>query len=332
MSSELPRTVMHVGVPPIKCQGIKTKLIPFILESIQWNPGKDGHWVEPFMGSGCVAFNVQPDRALLCDTNKHIINFYHAIQSGTMSEENIRAFLELEGQKLSRIGEEYYYEVRNRFNTEGSVFDFIFLNRACFNGVMRFNRHGKFNVPFGHKPERFAKAYITKIANQINWAAKQMRGREWEFRVSSWRETLSVIELEDFVYMDPPYIGRHADYFNQWNEKEAEDLAVISQKLPCGFALSMWLENKYRKNEHVDEFWGDLERRTCGHFYHVGSDESLRNEMEEALLICPGFATPDRGKQQTRRKLPEKAQLSLFLENKCSYGTMKGIDSLADSD
>ena len=35
---------------------------------------------------------------------------------------------------------------------------------------MRFNRSGKFNVPYGHKPERFAQAYVTKIieSNQAN--------------------------------------------------------------------------------------------------------------------------------------------------------------------
>ena len=39
--------------------------------------------------------------------------------------------------------------MRERFNLQGSSLDFLFLNRSCFNGVMRFNRHGRFNVPFG---------------------------------------------------------------------------------------------------------------------------------------------------------------------------------------
>lgn len=29
-------------VPPIKCQGIKTKLIPFIRATVQWNGRGDG--------------------------------------------------------------------------------------------------------------------------------------------------------------------------------------------------------------------------------------------------------------------------------------------------
>ncbi len=48
--------------PPIKSQGIKTKLAPFILGSIRWD-GK-GKWIEPFVGSGAVLFNAAPERAL----------------------------------------------------------------------------------------------------------------------------------------------------------------------------------------------------------------------------------------------------------------------------
>jgi DNA adenine methylase len=315
----LPRETAHVGVPPIKCQGIKTKLVPFLFQSVKWNPGDNGRWIEPFLGSGCVAFNLAPDRALLQDTNRHIIGFYKAIQAGEISRTVIEDFLNEEGKRLAAGGQEYYYEVRSRFNELGSPLDFLFLNRSCFNGVMRFNRKGGFNVPFGHKPERFAKAYITKIANQIGWVSKQMYGKDWVFRVAPWQEGLSEAATDDFVYMDPPYIGRHADYFNAWDQDEAEQLATYAKKLPCGFALSMWLENRYRKNEHIEYCWSEMQLRVCSHFYHVGSDEALRNEIDEALLIKPGYATEDQGKQATRKRVEVNPQLTMALERSSQY-------------
>lgn len=308
--SQLPLKINHANAPPIKCQGIKTKLVPFIFNSIIWNPNNESRWIEPFLGSGVVALNLAPQRALLADTNRHIIAFYKAIQNGEITGKSVREFLVSEGEKLARQGADYYYEVRDRFNAHGSSFDFLFLNRSCFNGVMRFNSHGKFNVPFGHKPHRFAQAYITKIVNQVGWAAKQMRYKEWEFRVAKWEDTLSAACADDFVYIDPPYIGRHTDYYNAWDESEATKLAKVAKNLPCGFALSMWLENRYRKNSHVEEHWTELELRTCSHFYHVGSTESLRNEMDEALIIKPGFAMPDSGKQNPS-KAATASQLSL---------------------
>jgi DNA adenine methylase len=61
-------------------------------------------------------------------------------------------------ENLKKGGQDYYLEVRKRFNEFGNPLDFLFLNRSCFNGIMRFNSKGGYNVPFGHKPERFAQA------------------------------------------------------------------------------------------------------------------------------------------------------------------------------
>ncbi len=286
----LPRQVSHVGTPPLKCQGIKTKLVLFIFRHINWAPESGGRWIEPFVGSGVVALNLAPQRAVLADSNPHVVNLYCAIQRGEINPDAVREYLGEEGRKLSSRGADYYYEVRTRFNNLGCPFDFLFLNRSCFNGVMRFNKRGKFNVPFGHKPQRFSKGYITKIANQVNWAAKQMAGKEIEWRVADWKNTLSEAQPNDFVYMDPPYVGRHTDYFNSWDEEAASRLASAARKLPCGFAVSMWLENAYRHNSHIELCWSDMEIAEFAHFYHVGSKESLRNKMTEALIIKPGFA------------------------------------------
>jgi site-specific DNA-adenine methylase len=81
----LPFSIAHVGVPPIKCQGIKTKLVPFLFSSLQWE--EKGRWIEPFLGSGVVAFNLAPRRDLLADTNRHIIGLYQGIYHVGSSEE-----------------------------------------------------------------------------------------------------------------------------------------------------------------------------------------------------------------------------------------------------
>ncbi|HLA83100.1 MAG TPA: Dam family site-specific DNA-(adenine-N6)-methyltransferase, partial [Thermoleophilia bacterium] len=185
---QLPMAVSRVYVPPVKCQGIKTRLVPFILSSIRWNG--HGRWIEPFVGSGVVAFNLAPPRALLAETNVHLITLYHDIASGVVTAESVREHLRREGRRLAQRGEEHYYEVRSRFNANPSSLDFIFLNRSCFNGVIRFNKKGQFNVPFGKKRDRFRPAYVTKIANQVAYLSNLISARDWVFQVSDWRETL----------------------------------------------------------------------------------------------------------------------------------------------
>jgi len=289
----LPKKIAKVGVSPLKCQGIKTRLVQFIADNIAWQ-GR-GRWIEPFLGSAVVLFNLAPHRATVSDTNVHIIRFFRDIQCGALHEERVRTYLIDADRELRKHGQRYFNEIRERFNRDGGSLDFLFLNRSCYNGMMRFNRAGGFNVPFGHKPNRFRQAYVTKILNQIAWVRELIRGKDWIFRVADWKGTVAEARSDDFVYMDPPYIGRHTGYFNSWTLDEAEQLAESARELPCGFALSMWKENRYRKNSHLEEQWSGLCTRTHSHFYHVGPSEDLRNAMLEALIVKPGYAVRRRG-------------------------------------
>ena len=207
---------MKVKVPPIKSQGIKTKLVPWINNII---PEKfEGLWVEPFMGTGVVGFNLAPKRALMCDTNPHLVNFYTAIKDGKITPGVIREFLNEEGQQLMHRGEKHYYSIRERFNEKYCPLDFLFLNRSGFNGMIRFNRKGKFNIPFCKKPNRLAQAYITKIANQVDYLSWLFQFKDFIFKCQSFEKTIEEASLGDMIYCDPPYINRHVDYYNGWDE------------------------------------------------------------------------------------------------------------------
>ncbi len=279
-----PRSVCPKA-PPIKSQGIKTKIVPFILRSITWDG--EGRWIEPFVGSGAVAFNSGARRVLAADINQHIIAFYQAIQDGSITPASAKSFLTSEGDILRSRGEDHYYEIRDRFNASGDPLDFLFLSRACFNGMIRFNGKGLYNVPFCRKPDRFRQAYVTKIVNQIEWVAKIVRHNDWTFVVQDWRETLRAADKRDFVYLDPPYVGRHADYFSRWEDADADALASTVRSLTCGFAYSMWLRNQYRENAHLAHWFSDYPMATAEHFYHVGPTEDLRGSMVEALVVHP---------------------------------------------
>ena len=285
MDDFLPRALTPAS-PPLKTQGIKTRLTPFIAAAVRWNGA--GRWIEPFLGSAAVLLNIAPPRALVADSNEHVIRFYRALQDGAVTAERAAAHLQREGARLLERGEQHYYAVRERFNAKHDPLDLLFLNRACFNGIMRFNRSGEFNVPFCRKPARFRPALITKIRNQVSRAAALVRERRWEFRCQPWQETLAQARDGDFVYLDPPYIGRHAGYFNAWTDADAAALAGAVKDLPCGFAYSMWKENRYRANAHLADHFGGYPLHTLRHFYHVGASERLRNVMDEALIVKPG--------------------------------------------
>jgi len=304
---------MRVITPPIKSQGIKTKLVPWIQALV---PEVEGRWVEPFLGTGVVAFNSGFKRALLGDTNPHIINFYKQIQQGELWPEQVRAFLESEGEALRQAGNDgydYFNIVKSRFNRLHSPLDFLFLSRAGFNGMMRFNKKGEWNIPFCKKPERFAKAYVTKIVNQVHDVSCLIQP-EWEFRVSSFESLILDAEPEDIIYCDPPYSGRYVDYYNGWTDEDEERLFELLASTKARFILSTWHHNDYRKNEMIERYWDRFNLVTRDHFYHSGGKIENRRSIVEALV----FNFPANIRQHNHGVVPKPEQL-LLLEERAEY-------------
>lgn len=271
-----------IYIPPIKIQGIKTKLVPLIKENVKLCDTTV--WIEPFMGSGVVGFNIAPEHAIFADINPHIIKFYNFIKEKKITSNIARQFLESEGKKLEEQDETYYYQVRERFNQTQEPLDFLFLNRSCFNGMIRFNKNLSFNVPYGHKPKRFSKAYITKIVNQIAHIEELIRQNDWTFICQSFEQTIMMANKNSFIYCDPPYIGRHVDYYDSWDEEKELLLSNLLKNVNCSFMLSTWDHNAYRQNIYLDTIWSFCSKITQNHFYHVGAKEANRKPVVEALL------------------------------------------------
>jgi len=273
---------MKINIPPIKSQGIKSKLIPWIHSVISLD--FDGLWVEPFMGTGVVGFNLAPHHALFCDTNPHLVHFYTSLAQGEVTGLRVRNFLVQEGKRLLDQGESHYYAIRERFNKNHSPLDFLFLNRAGFNGMIRFNRRGELNTPFCRKPQRFSPAYITKIVNQVEWLSGLFRIKQFEFKCQDFTTTLKESSANDMIYCDPPYIDRHADYYNAWEDSQERALFSALSTVTGKFILSSWHHNDYRQNDYINLLWQRFQIITKEHFYHLGGKEENRNPMVEALI------------------------------------------------
>lgn len=308
----MKETSRKVIVPPIKSQGIKTKLVPWIMDLA---PKTNGRWIEPFLGTGVVAFNSRYKKAILNDSNPHIINFYRQIQSGELTAAKMKHYLECEGELLSVAGDagyDHYRKVKNRFNEEFSPYDFIFLSRAGFNGMMRFNKKGFWNIPFCKKPDRFAQAYVTKITNQVDKVSKIIQpAPAWQFFNGSFAEIIPMAQEDDIIYCDPPYYGRYVDYYNGWNEADEELLFNLLSETKAKFILSTWHHNNWRENEMIGKFWNKFNIVTKDHFYHSGGKVENRQTVVEALICnfdVDAFEIHNHGQSKKEKVV----QLSVF--------------------
>lgn len=279
-----------VIIPPIKSQGIKTQLIPWINDLISHsNINRQARWLEPFFGTGVVGFNSPlQGNFIVGDTNPHIISFYKGVQDRTITSSRMREYLMRESALLELAEEDgyaHYRLVRDRFNREHNPYDFIFLSRAGFNGMMRFNRQGNWNIPFCKKPNRFAQAYITKICNQINNVNSIIQSKHWDFINGDFIQVIKQAQVGDLIYCDPPYYGRYVDYYNGWTEEDEIRLFNALKNTPANFILSTWHHNDYRNNPMIERFWGNFNVITKSHYYHGGGHLENRHSIVEALVF-----------------------------------------------
>ncbi len=254
-----------------------------------------------------MAFNAHIKQGVLSDSNPHIINFYRSIQSGKLNPGTVRHYLEREGDRLRNAandGYDHYRLIRSRFNTSHDPLDFLFLSRAGFNGMMRFNKSGGWNIPFCKKPDRFRQSYITKIVNQVK-AASELLQRDWALFNLDFREVIQMAEADDLIYCDPPYYGRYVDYYNGWTQDDEADLFRELKKSKAKFILSTWHHNKFRKNEMIDQYWNEFNIATKDHFYHSGAKIENRNTVVEALVYNFDADIPAHAPREQQRPMEE---------------------------
>lgn len=97
---------------------------------------------------------------------------------------------------------ESYLDLRTEFNTthdkrlKSALF--IYLNRHCFNGLMRYNQEGLFNTSFGE----YRKPYFPE--NEMLAFAKKADSAE--IICANYTHSMSSAVLGDIVYCDPPYV------------------------------------------------------------------------------------------------------------------------------
>ncbi len=154
--------------------------------------------IEPFVGGGSVFINSRKhDSFLLADVNADLIHLYQML--AVVPDVVIHQARLLFSTKNSAAG---YAEVADDFNGQmlggpERAAAFLYLNRHCFNGLIRYNLAGKFNVGWGkypnpYFPEKEIEAFTALASNCV-------------FMNAGFRRTLSLAGDGDVVYCDPPY-------------------------------------------------------------------------------------------------------------------------------
>ncbi|MER9018562.1 Dam family site-specific DNA-(adenine-N6)-methyltransferase [Mesorhizobium sp. M0601] len=171
-------------------------------------PNHFKRYFEPFLGGASIFLGLRPQNSILSDANAELIAMYRAIRDDWSSvAEQLESHAGLHS-------ESYYYLQRSSPPDErfARAAWFLYMNRACYNGLYRVNRSGEFNVPKGSKSEILLKT--------DDFSAVSSAFSESELISKDFETIVDMSSEGDFVYLDPPYTVKHNyNGFNKYNER-----------------------------------------------------------------------------------------------------------------
>lgn len=235
------------------------------------------HYIEPFLGSGAIFFNLNPEKSILGDSNAELIETYQAIKDNPSL---VRRYL-LNHHK--NHNKDYYYKIR--LSTPRSSYTraarFIYLNRTCWNGLYRVNQKGWFNVPIGTRTSViFDDDDFEETSSLL--VNTQLISSDFEYLIDRAGEN-------DLIFADPPYTVRHNhNGFVKYNEKifswyDQERLSYALKRAKNRGAIIV-STNAY--HDCIKELYEDsFDIFPTSRLSSISSKASTRKKYEE-LIVC----------------------------------------------
>ena len=202
----------NTAKPIMKWAGGKAQMLKDILPRV---PEYTGKYIEPFFGGGALFFALQPDRAVIADSNPELINVYVQVANDVDSV--------ISKLRTYENTEEMFYAVRGldweTLPVSEAAARTLYLNKTCFNGLYRVNRRGQFNTPFGkYKNPTICDEELLRAASEL------LKGKD--IICGDYLDVLEKYAMPgDFVFLDPPYVpvSEYADFKRYTKEQFYED-------------------------------------------------------------------------------------------------------------
>ena len=207
-------------------------------EIVKHFPRQINRYLEPFAGGCSVLWEVlnTPDikvKYYICsDVNPDLIALWKEIK-----EHPYRITFDYKQlwQNLNNIQNEKernacWYELRNDFNKHRDPSMFLFLNRTCYNGLIRYNNTGEFNTSYHFSRKGVDPKTLQDVV--FRWH-KVLTEKNVIFNEENYIDVIA--GYDDFMYCDPPYSKSDTMYYGKI---DYDELFAYLDYIKCKWVLS----------------------------------------------------------------------------------------------
>ncbi len=186
---------------PIPYQGSKRNLADQIL---RFYPNDFNRLIEPFAGSAAItiasAYYFKTNHFVINDINEPLTQLWDSIINNPKSI--IKHYHDIwHGQHGNE--EEYYYEIRQKFNDTKKSEYLLFLLAKCVKAAVRYNSQGGFN----QSPDKRRLGRNPQMMRDDILRVSQLLKGKTEIHSTDYTNIVDLANADDLIYMDPPYQG-----------------------------------------------------------------------------------------------------------------------------
>lgn len=278
--------------PFLKYRGGKSSEIIFFSSFL---PKNYDTYIEPFFGGGSLFFYLEPKNSIINDLNEKLIKTYLEVRDNFeivkkelkqlqyIYEKNQREYEEKkklvsENIRVENKNEDLYYKVRDEFNYPKGLYSrgtvYFFINKTSYSGMVRYNKKGEFNVPFG-RYKNFNTDLLREEHNILLNNAK-IFNKDYSYIFDLSKEN-------DFIFLDPPYDTTFNDYGNKefnggFGEDEQRKLAKDFKNLSCR-SLMVIGKTKFIEELYHPYIVGEYDKK-----YSVNIKNRFKNETKHLII------------------------------------------------
>jgi DNA adenine methylase len=263
---------MRSAQPFLRWAGSKRQIVPALAR--YWGV-RFKRYVEPFAGSACLFFSLNPPSAILGDLNADLISTYLEIKyrlDGVLRELSLLHRSRREYNRLRAVNP-------GHLNRSARAARFIYLNRFCFNGIYRTNLKGEFNVPYGG--QKSGNLPSTELFRECSKRLRRARLLACDFEV-----VLQCTKKGDLVYMDPPFAIRARRVFNEYDPRSFGTRDIVRLR-SCMEKLDMRgisFVVSYAESDEANILRRGFDCRTVSVRRNIAGFASHRSDSSELLI------------------------------------------------